>query len=99
MQQIQLLQQLKKMKQMQELEKHLEVEQDSQWKEFEKLDKEMEDKIKKGEVKLEGSWMGGVYHRSSRKLSVQAQHFTFASQPCLVSSQAHTSDIHPQIGL
>ena len=55
MQQIQMLQQLKKMKQMQELEKHLEVEQDSQWKVFEKLDKEMEDQIKKGEVKLEGS--------------------------------------------
>ncbi len=54
MQQVQMLLNLKKMKEMQELEKTIELEQDGQWKQFEMLNKEMEDEIKLEELKLEG---------------------------------------------
>jgi hypothetical protein len=51
MQQVQMLLQLKKMKEIKELEKKAELEQDVTWKQFEELNKEMEDQIKLEEMK------------------------------------------------
>ena len=47
-----MLLQLKKMKEIKELEKKAELEQDVTWKQFEELNKEMEDQIKLEEGRL-----------------------------------------------
>ena len=54
MKQIQTLQQLKKAEQMKKLQQQFELEQNKQWEQFEQLNKEMEDRIKSEEMKLEG---------------------------------------------